>query len=195
MYICILITKNLIIKNKKRRKIMKKLFYVLFAFIALTISAQAQTDSTKVKTIKYISVGLSINPTTNDSFEYSSYPSVEVGITRNDVSYGVVFGRGSLKGLGESQDNFTNYFYEFKMSPSVSLGFVNANLILGVGGYINGGGQNTGPDVDVEDIDTNSSFIEYGFGFSKSYGNVSYGLSYSNWDGTNYVTPSVSYAF
>jgi hypothetical protein len=168
---------------------MKKLFYVLFAFIALTVTAQAQTDSTKVKTTKYVSVGLSINPTTNDSFEYSSYPSVEVGITRNDVSYGVVFGRGSLKGLADSQDNFANYFYEFKVSPSVSLGFVNANLILGVGGYINGGGQNP------ENGDTNSSFVEYGFGFSKSYGNLSYGLSYSNWDGMNYVTPSVSYAF
>lgn len=168
---------------------MKKLFFTLIALIALTVTAQAQTDSTKVKTTKYVSVGLSINPTTNDTFEYSSYPSVEVGITRNDVSYGVLFGRGSLKGLGDSVDTFSNYFYEFKVSPSVSLGYVNANLILGIGGYINSGGQNS------TNGDTDSSFVEYGFGLSKSYGNLSYGLSYSNWDGLDYVTPSLSYSF
>jgi hypothetical protein len=168
---------------------MKKTLLLVLALISFGAFAQTEKDSTKVTTTKYVAVGLSMSLTSNESFAYSSYPSVEVGITRNDVSYGVVFGRGSLKGFAESDDRLSNYFYEFKVSPSVSLGYVNANIILGIGGYINSGGQ------DPALGDTNSTFVEYGFGLSKSFGNLSYGLSYSNWDGLDYVTPSVSYSF
>jgi hypothetical protein len=157
---------------------MKKLIYVLFAFIALTVSAQAQETKCS-KTTKYVAVGLSM-ASFDETFAENSFPSVEVGFTRNDVSYGVAFGRASLRGLGNSEDVLQNYFYELKMVPSLSLGYFNANLILGVGGYVNQG---------------NRHFVEYGAGLSKTFGNVSYGLSYSNWDGVDYVTPSVSYAF
>jgi hypothetical protein len=158
---------------------MKKLFYVLIAFIALTVTAQGQTDSTKVKTTKYVSVGLSMS-NFDETFSDNSYPSVEVGFTKNDISYGVVLGRASLRDLGSFSDNIQNYFYEIKISPSTSLGYLNGNLILGLGGYINQG---------------NRHFVEYGAGLSKTFGNVSYGLSYSNWDGVDYVTPSVSLSF
>jgi hypothetical protein len=60
---------------------MKKLFYVLIAFIALTVTAQGQTDSTKVKTTKYVSVGLSMS-NFDETFSDNSYPSVEVGFTK-----------------------------------------------------------------------------------------------------------------
>jgi hypothetical protein len=99
---------------------------------------------------------------------------------KNDISYGVVLGRASLRDLGSFSDNIQNYFYEIKISPSTSLGYLNGNLILGLGGYINQG---------------NRHFVEYGAGLSKTFGNVSYGLSYSNWDGVDYVTPSVSLSF
>jgi hypothetical protein len=155
---------------------MKKLFLVLFAFIALTVNAQEQ--KTTPTTTKYVSFGLSVS-NFNETFSDNSYPSIEVGVTRNDVSYGLVFGRASLRGLGESNDTLSNYFYEVKVTPSVSLGYLNANLILGVGGYIN----------------QNRSFVEYGGGLSKTFGNTTYGLSYTNWDGVDYLTPSVSFSF
>jgi hypothetical protein len=176
-YICTLITKILLIKNKKR-KIMRKLFLVLFAFFALTVTAQEQKTECS-KTTTYVAVGLSM-ASFDKTFAENSFPSVEVGFTRNEVSYGVAFGRASLRGLGDSEDVFQNYFYELKVVPSVSLGYFNANLILGVGGYVNQG---------------NRHFVEYGAGLSKTFGNVSYGLSYSNWDGVDYITPSVSYSF
>jgi hypothetical protein len=166
---------------------MRKLFLLLFAFFALTVTAQEQKTECS-KTTTYVAVGLSM-ASFDKTFAENSFPSVEVGFTRNDVSYGVAFGRASLRGLGDSEDVLQNYFYELKVVPSVSLGYFNANLILGVGGYVNNGG------VNLNEGDNSSFFIEYGFGLSKTFGNVSYGLSYSNWDGVDYITPSVSYAF
>lgn len=168
---------------------MKKLFLVLFAFFALTVTAQEQTTTpTTSSYTPYVSVGLSMS-NFGETFSDNAYPSVELGVTRNDVSYGVVFGRSSLRGLGESDDSISNYFYEIKVAPSVSLGYLNANLILGAGGYINGGG------VNLSEGDNDSFFVEYGFGLSKSFGKTTYGLSYSNWDGVDYLTPSVSFNF
>lgn len=166
---------------------MKNLFYALIAFIALTVTAQAQTQETnKSKTTYYVSAGLSMS-TFDSEFAKGAFPSLEVGFTRNDVSYGLAVGRAALKGFANSEDVLQNYFYELKVTPSVSLGYLNANLILGVGGYVNGGGKS--------DTDSNSTFVEYGAGLSKTFGDVTYGLSYSNWDGVDYVTPSVSYSF
>lgn len=156
---------------------MKKLILVLVALIGLTVSAQ--TDSTSVKTSKYVAVGLSISKFDNTIGD-TAYPSVEVGVTRNDVSYGIVFGRASLKGFASSEDSTSNYFYEVKVSPSVSLGYLNGNLVLGLGGYINQQGR---------------TFTEFGAGVSKTFGVLTYGLSYTNWDKVNYVTPSVALSF
>jgi hypothetical protein len=96
------------------------------------------------------------------------------------LSYGLVLGRGNLIGLAQSGDVLSNYFYEVKVSPSFPIGIVNANIILGVGSYF---------------ITSNAMFIEYGIGVSKSYGNLTYGVSYMNWDDINYITPSISYGF
>lgn len=160
---------------------MKKLFLVLFAFFALTVTAQEQTTTpTTSSYAPYVSVGLSMSNSNGVSFNESSYPSVELGVTRNNVSIGVVLGRGQLRGIGKDTDVLSDYFYEFKVSPSFNLGTVTGNVILGVGSYFD---------------TSNAMFIEYGVGVSKSYGDLSYGLSYSNWNGVNYVTPSVSLAF
>lgn len=151
----------------------------MFLVIALlSLSAFAQTDSTQVKTTMYVGVGLSMSKFDN-SFGETAYPSVEVGVTRNDVSYGVAFGRTSLKGFASKEDMSSNYFYEVKVAPSVSLGYLNANLVFGLGGYVN----------------INKSFVEYGAGLSKTFGDVTYGLSYTNWDDIDYLTPYVSYSF
>ena len=165
---------------------MKKLILVLVAVLGLTWSAQAQTETveTPTKTSMYVGVGLSMsNSTAGETFTTTSYPSLEVGVTRNDVSYGVVLGRGSLDKMSpfnDKEDGLSNYFWELKVSPSFNLGQVNGNLILGAGSYF---------------ASNNAYFIEYGIGVSKSYGNLTYGVSYTNWDGVDYVTPSVSFGF
>ena len=164
-------------------------------------AASTQSDSTTVSTSKYVpyvSVGLSIS-NGNDygdnqnkyGFNESSYPSVEVGVTRQNLSAGIAFGRGSLKGLGNSEDNIRNYYAELRVVPSFNLGVVNASLIFGVGSYL---GKSTLYNADGSVIGKrDSTFIEYGTGISYSVGNYSYGLAYSNWDGIDYITPNISY--
>lgn len=157
---------------------MKKIILVLVALIGFT--ASAQTDSTKVKTSKYVAVGLSMANANGQSFDVASYPSVEFGVTRNSISYALVLGRGQLRGLGQSGDVLSDYYWEVKVSPSFDLGVVSVNPLLGGGSMF---------DTDK------ATFIEYGVGISKTYGKFTYGMTYSNWAGTDYVTPSVSYGF
>jgi hypothetical protein len=163
---------------------MKKLFFTLIALIALTVTAQAQTDSTKVKTTNYVSASLSLaNSVEGKSFNETTYASVEYGIVRNGVAYGLAVGRGQLQSnrvFNGSTTNLQNYFWEVRVQPTFPLGSVTGSVILGAGSYFGS---------------SDAGFIEYGVGVSKSYGDLSYGLSYSNWDGINYVTPSVSYSF
>lgn len=164
---------------------MKKLFYVLFAFIALTVTAQAQ-ETNKSKLTQYVSASMSLIPsdrTEGQTLANTSYASVEYGVFYKDVMYGLSIGRGQLSGTVASNianKNFNNYFWEVRVQPTFPLGSITGNLIIGAGSYFGTSG---------------AGFVEYGLGASKSYGDLSYGLSYSNWDGINYVTPSVSYSF
>jgi hypothetical protein len=160
---------------------MKKLFYVLFAFIALTVTAQAQ--ETKKEKTNYVSASLSLANANGQTFSQSTYASVEYGIVRKSVMYGLAVGRGQLNGdvmSNTTGENFRNYFWQVRVQPTFSLGSVTGSVILGAGSYF---------------ATSDAGFIEYGLGVSKSYGDLSYGLSYSNWNGVDYVTPSVSYAF
>ncbi len=161
---------------------MRKLFYVLFAFIALTVTGQAQETKSN-----YVSASLSLaNAFSSDGqaqFSQSTYASVEYGIVRKGVAYGLAVGRGQLNGdvvSNTTGENFRNYFWEVRVQPTFPLGSVTGSVILGAGSYF---------------ATSDAGFIEYGLGVSKSYGDLSYGLSYSNWNGVNYVTPSVSLAF
>jgi hypothetical protein len=160
---------------------MRKLFYVLFAFIALTVTAQAQ--ETKKEKTNYVSASLSLANANGQTFSQSTYASVEYGIVRKSVMYGLAVGRGQLNGdvmSNTTGENFRNYFWQVRVQPTFSLGSVTGSVILGAGSYF---------------ATSDAGFIEYGLGVSKSYGDLSYGLSYSNWNGVDYVTPSVSYAF
>lgn len=182
---------------------MRKLFYVLFAFIALTVTAQAQ-ETKKEKTYYYVSTGLSVAANLNGGdFATNSYGTIEFGLTKNNVSYGLAVGRGQLSGgisrnivgyetvfIDETMtetvnkpiygNDIRNYFWEVRLLPSFPLGQFTGSLILGAGSYFATSG---------------AGFFEYGLGVSKTYGNITYGLSYSNWDTINYVTPSVTYNF
>lgn len=126
---------------------------------------------------KYVSWGVSMS--NNSDFNTGSYSSLEFGVIYNDVAAGLVFGRGSLQGVFDKTDNIRNYFYELKVSPSFPIGKVYGNIILGVGGY----------------IDTKHNFIEYGLGVSYTHKKIGYGVSFTNWDGVDYVTPSITFNF
>ena len=157
--------------------------------IATSASAQSQTtvDTTATsKWSKYVGINLSIS-NGNDygdnanttSFDMASYPSVEFGFSRENISLGAVIGRGSLRGLGTNEDKFSNYYWEVKAVPSFPLGVVNASLIFGAGSYFNN--------------DKGNTFIEYGTGISYTVNKFTYGVCYSNWDGIDYITPNISY--
>ena len=170
------------------------------------------SDSTSVPTSKwskYIALGVSIS-NGNDygdnlnktTFDEASYPSVEFGFSRENLSLSVVLGRGNFRGLGNhnyisgyesnkdlpnygepiyTSDNFGKYYWEVKATPTFPLGVVNASIIFGAGSYFSNEVGNT--------------FIEYGSGISYTVGKFTYGVCYTNWDGIDYITPNISYGF
>ena len=151
---------------------MKKVLVVLMVMASTMSWGQCTEDSLN----KYVSWCVSMS--NNSDFNSGSYSSLEFGVLYNDVAFGLVFGRGSLNGIFKN-DDIRNYFYEVKVAPSFPIGKVYGNIILGVGGY----------------IDTKRNFIEYGLGVSYTHKKIGYGVSFSNWDGVDYVTPSITYNF
>jgi len=152
---------------------MRKLLVVLM--IMVSVISWSQCGENEIN--KYVSWGLSLSNNTN--FNTGSYSSLEFGVIYNDVAAAIVLGRGSLDGVFRSNDVLSNYFYELKVVPSFPIGKLYGNVILGVGSY----------------VDTKHNFIEYGFGVSYTHKRIGYGVSISNWDGIDYLTPSVSYNF
>jgi hypothetical protein len=152
---------------------MKKLLLVLMVLVSVESWGQCSENTLN----KYVSWGVSMS--NNSDFNTGSYSSLEFGVIYNDVAAGLVFGRGSLQGVFDKTDNIRNYFYELKVSPSFPIGKVYGNIILGVGGY----------------IDTKHNFIEYGLGVSYTHKKIGYGVSFTNWDGVDYVTPSITFNF
>jgi hypothetical protein len=151
---------------------MKKILVVLMVMASTISWGQCTEDSLN----KYVSWGVSMS--NNSDFNSGSYSSLEFGVLYNDVAFGLVLGRGSLNGIFKN-DDIRNYFYEVKVAPSFPIGKVYGNIILGVGSY----------------IDTKHNFIEYGLGVSYTHKKIGYGVSFSNWDGVDYVTPSITYNF
>jgi len=152
---------------------MRKLVLLVMCMWAVSTFAQ---DSTKCNVGKYVSWGVSLS--NNSDFNTGSYSSLEFGVVCNDVAFGLALGRGSLDGIFKN-DDIRNYFYEVKVAPSFPIGKVYGSVILGVGSY----------------IDTKHNFIEYGLGVSYTHNKIGYGVSYTNWDGVDYITPSISYNF
>ena len=166
---------------------MKKLFTLALLCLSLSLVAQtkidsvktkvATTDTSKLKVCGYLSWGISV--TNSSNFFESSYTGLEGGITYGDFGAGLIFGRGSLSGLGSKGDNIQNYFYEAKTFYSHPIGKFTPSILFGFGGY----------------IATKHNFIEFGAGVSYSVKKMSYGITVSDWDGKPYLTPSVTYNF
>lgn len=172
---------------------MKKVLLVLVMSLT-TVLGFAQKHSTGVKqsdttvvvgTFKpYVSVGLSLS--SNEDFKAGTYPSVEVGMTKGNLSLGLVLGRQNLYFSNEAQINhgystreIQNLYYEPKITGSLPVGSLTGTLIFGWGGY----------------FDTKHTFIEYGSGLGYTVKNVTYGITYSNFDKVDYITPSITYTF
>jgi hypothetical protein len=149
---------------------------ILFIFIGISVLSNAQ-DSTSNKPLFYISGGLSISNSYDTTFSYSSYPSMEIGFMKNNCSFGLAFGRSNLSGF--NTDYLSNYWYEPKATFYFPLGKMNGFGLLGLGNYLN----------------TKRVFVEYGIGCSYSIKKWSVFGQVSNWDGTWYVTPGLSYTF
>jgi hypothetical protein len=126
----------------------------------------------------YAAAGVSISNSKYSSFDLNSYPSVEFGLMKNNFSLGLSAGRSDFHQY--YKEDISNYWYELKTAVSFPIGNLNGYGLLGLGNYMS----------------TDRIFIEYGLGFSYlftdhigAYGQV------SNWDGTWYITPGLSYTF
>lgn len=158
--------------------------------VALKSNKLEATDSISIAKSEwknYVSVGLSISSgntyDTNEnaySFSESAYPSVEFGFSKGNIAAGLAIGRGKLQDIGSKVDKLSDYYAEIRVTPSFPLGIIDANVVFGVGSYL---------------VSTKGTFIEYGSGISYTNGSYTYGIGYSNWDGVDYITPSLSYSF
>ena len=123
-----------------------------------------------------MAVGLSMSNASESGFDNSSYPSIEVGIQKENLSLGLAVGRGNIN--FKNKDVIENYWYEIKAAPATNIGTFDLYGVFGVGNYVN----------------TENIFVEYGVGFSGKFTNhLNYYLQTSNWDGVWYVTPGVSF--
>jgi len=152
---------------------MKKL--LIFILSLMIINTYGQNDSSKIN--MYTNIGLSL--TNGDDFKSNSFAAIETGFVKSNISGGLAIGRGSLSGINNT-DNIKNYYYEIKTSAYYQIELVSANLIFGLGNFIN----------------TKYIFIEYGLGISYTpHKKISYCITYSNWNNVNYITPNISYNF
>jgi hypothetical protein len=153
-----------------------------------TINAQADynligsntsepVEKTESNYSPYVALGVSM--VNSGDFRTESYPSVELGVMRDNVAFGVVFGRNNLEGLFDSKDNINQYFYEGKLAFYTPIGSVDGYAVLGAGSYL----SRVNKDV----------FFEYGVGISKTFKHFSVFGQVTNWDGVTYITPGISF--
>lgn len=149
--------------------------------ICLTANAAlSQTDSSKTKTTAYAAVGISIghsdpSDVNIDNFNKASYPSLEIGLMRKNISLGAIVGAENIFAAST-----TRGFYELKTAVYHPIGACSGYLLFGVGAYME---------------DKFNNFIEYGAGISYCPKKFGYFVQYSNWARTNYVSVGLSYNF
>lgn len=155
--------------------------------VAVKTNTVDSTSVVKTEWKNYIAVSVSMSSgntyDTNENkytFAESAYPSVEVGFSKGNVMGGLAIGRGNFKGMGSNEDGIGNYYAEIRITPSFPLGIIDANVVFGAGTYL---------------VSSKGVFVEYGSGISYTKGNYTYGIGYSNWDGVDYISPSLSYSF
>ncbi len=155
--------------------------------VAVKTNTSDTTEVVKSKWKNYIAVSISMSSgntyDTNESeytFCEAAYPTVEFGFSKGNLMAGLAVGRGNFAGMWTKEDNISDYYAEIRLTPSFALGIIDANVVFGAGSYL---------------VSTKGFFIEYGSGISYTKGDYTYGIGYSNWDGVDYISPSVSYTF
>lgn len=148
--------------------------------VAVKTNTADSTSVVKTEWKNYIAVSVSMSSgntyDTNEdvsTFSEAAYPSIEFGFSKGNIMGGLAFGSGSFKEIG-------NYYAEIRITPSFPLGIIDANVVFGAGSYL---------------VNNKGFFIEYGSGISYTHGDYTYGIGYSNWDGVDYISPSLSYTF
>jgi len=161
---------------------MKKFYLTAFS-IMVSVVAIAQKRGTHITSIDssemsvsfgwYAAAGLSLS--SGDGFSNIAYPSLEVGVSKNNMSYGLNFGRRDLVDVGE-EENLDNYYVEAKASASWPLGDVKTFVMGGFGAV----------------LDSDHYLIEYGTGLIWSCTKkTDFVMQLSNWDRTDYVSIGV----
>lgn len=185
-------------RNQEKLNFLKMRILTLL-FLALSVSLFAQTNKSSVHTITrkhhigtdstsvpadkvqfYAAVGVSIgnSGSSNDSasfmasFKGCSYPSIEFGITKKNLSLGAVFGKSDF-----TSDK--TYFWESKCSAGTPIGPFTGSLLFGIGNYFS----------------TNQIFIEYGTCISLPINAYCFNLQISNWDAKDYISLGISRTF
>ena len=125
----------------------------------------------------YVASGISISNTQELTIGDRSYPSVELGTSVDGMSFALVTGR-SDNNYSESE-RLDHYWWELKTAFTFPAGSFDVYGLLGIGHYFS----------------TDRVFIEYGIGFSRTLGKISYFAQVSNWDALWYVTPGLAYTF
>lgn len=159
---------------------MKKILVLLTLMITAFVSAQEVESKESSRLGVYGALGLSIGNSQGSDFEHTSYPSVEAGISKDNVTLGLAVGRSNLADFGKEfkdTDNLSNYWYEAKTTVSQPIGVTNGYLVFGLGNYIN----------------TSQIFIEYGVGISYMPNKIGYFVQASNWDGVWYNSVGLSF--
>ena len=130
--------------------------------ILLSISVLLLAATTDAQT--YVSAGLATS--VGESYSSSTYPSVEVGRSWDNLSFGVCLGAADL--------NFEDsYWWETKGAASFPMGSASGYFLAGGGSYFG----------------TSHVLIEYGFGVTRKFGDgpAAWYLQATSWDGTPYV--------
>ncbi len=158
---------------------MKKILVLLTLMISAFVSAQTIESKEESKIGYYGALGLSIGNSSDSDFQHTSYPSIEAGITKDNVTLGLAVGRSNLADFGKELkgSNINNYWYEAKGTASTPIGITNGYIVLGVGNYIN----------------TDTVFIEYGAGINYTLKKITYFVQASNWDRVWYNSVGVSF--
>lgn len=122
--------------------------------------------------------GISLSTSNGDGLGNVMYPSVEGGVSVSNWTVGLCAGRRDLASrTGEEQGS--DYFYEPKATVSMPIGSVKGFALFGAGGF----------------FDTETYFVEYGFGAAWPCGPVDLSTQYSNWAGADYVSVGFSRSF
>lgn len=153
---------------------MKTLFIALLSLCSFVAKSQSTQVGERPSTVTVVSplnlyFGTGVSIGNGENFKSGSYPSVEIGISKNFYSVGLVLGKSSFE-KGSSQ------FWEIKSAVNKSLGSFNGYLLYGVGSYFG----------------TDKVFIEYGAGVSFPTRPFDLFLQASNWDRGNYVSFGIS---